>query len=967
MSHVSFEDGLKKLSMINKICTTHTGFYSLDQNNIDNTYIRFHLDEAKRYEPTAIYVTQLENQAPKPQIYIYDNTGNKKLPKDIKQLHKELWNSAKVPMFFVFTDTEVKIYNCRKSSDDGKNVPTALEIVKLTSDAQEQLNKIKSFDAKMFDSGAFWNQEKYAKEFEFKHSVYDVLLDDLMSLREELIAKSALSEKTTESLLIKSILIKYLDERGVFNQQERDNYWSQFLDNATTFTELFNSSSSIVNLLDTLKEHFNGGVFDISNDREELLDKDLSAFKKFLEADTETTQNKHTQKLIWSKYSFKDLPVELISNIYELFLKSEEKETNGIVYTPPILVDFMIDEVMPLDEPKKDFKLIDPSCGSGIFLVAAYKRLIQWWTIEHNWGKPTISQAQQIIKDSIFGVDKEDGAVEVSLFSISLALCDTFLPEEIWDDLKFEDLRKSNIVQKDFFLYMQDENTHNIFDLVIGNPPFVNKQAKWTNIAKEVAKNDPVPDTQLSFLFIKQSLKLLKPSAYLCMIQPSAFLYSQGTFNFRNNIFTNYKCHQVIDFACLNTSLFKKSKNKNSADVAISVSFIQNIQPDIEKDNILHLAVRQTFLAKEKIYFDLSYYDFHWLKYKDVLEQKSIWKCDLMGGSRIRSIIKRLEQYTTLKDFLKNKEKDGWIYKSGFFTGNKKTPKDFFENNFLTNRPTLPTSAFSENGIDYSKIELLQESTFEAPRQMELFQEPLVLIKEIIGKQKLAIEYVDKSFLSFRKGINGIHAPMKDKKKLKQLAKTLKDQSILYIFYTIATSGRAGVSKATSLLKNDIDLLPYPKNIQDLQLSKTEQYFANDTLDYMMDFCKGTSKSPLLKDVNDIQMIDFENVYCELLNTVYKEVHSLGNKKTSSYVCVAFYFKTKPMNTLLNKDELSDAILENLVKNKVGKNIHITRILRFYDDNVIYFIKPKQYRFWLKSIAVRDADETFSDLIKMGY
>lgn len=967
MSYISFEDGLKKLSMISDTSTIQTGFYALGQRNIDNSYIRIHLDEAKRYEPTAIYVTQLENQAPKPQIYIYDNTGNTKLPKNIKQLHKELWNSAKVPMFFVFTDTEVKIYNCRKSSDNKEDIPDALEILKLTSDTQEQLNKIKSFDAKMFDSGAFWNQEKYAKEFEFKHSVYDVLLDDLMSLREKLIAKSELSEKTTESLLIKSILIKYLDERGVFNQQERDNYWSQFLDNATTFTALFDNSRAIVDLLDTLKDHFNGGVFDISNDREEFLGKNLGAFKEFLEADTETTRYKHTQKLLWSKYSFKDLPVELISNIYELFLKSEEKETNGIVYTPPILVDFMIDEVMPLDEPKKDFKLIDPSCGSGIFLVAAYKRLIQWWRIENNWGKPTIAQAQKIIRDNIFGVDKEDGAVEVSLFSISLALCDTFLPDEIWDDLKFEDLRKSNIIQKDFFLYIQEGNKHNMFDLVIGNPPFVNKQLKWTNAAKEVAKKDPVPDSQLSFLFIEQSLKLLKPSGYLCMIQPSAFLYSQGTLNFRNNIFTNYKCHQVIDFACLNTSLFKKSKNTNSADVAISVSFIQNIQPNIEQDNILHLTVRQTFLSKEKIYFDLSHYDFHWLKYKNVLEQKSIWKCDLMGGSRIRSIVKKLEQYTTLKDFLKNKEKDGWIYKSGFFTGNKKTPKDFLENNFLTNRPTLPTSAFSENGIDYSKIELLQENTFEAPRQIELFQKPLVLIKEIIGKEKLAIEYIDKSFLSFRKGINGIHSPMRDKNKLKQLAKTLKEQSRLYIFYIIATSGRAGVSKATSILKKDIDLLPYPENIQDLKLSKIEQYFADDTLDYMINFCKGTSKSPLLKEVNDTQMIDFENVYCELLNTVYKEVYSLGSKETSSYMCVAFYFKTKPSKTLLDEEGLSDTVLENLVENKVEKNIHITRILRFYDKNIIYIIKPKQYRFWLKSIAIRDVDETFPDLIKMGY
>ncbi len=961
MSVISFEDSLKQLSMIG---ANESGLYYLNQTDIENNYIRFFLEEAAAYRPTAVYITKLENQTPKPQIYIYDNTDNHLSSENIHQLHKELWNSAKVPMFFIFNHTEVKIYNSRKYTGD--NLST-MEILNLASTAQKEINKRKFFNAQMFDSGAFWNHEKYAKEFTFKNSVYDVLLDDLMNLRNELIKDSSLSEKTTESLLIKSILIKYLDERGVFKQEKLGNYWSQFLKDANTFTDLFSDSKSIVKLFETLKEHFNGGVFDISTHREELLAKDLSAFKEFLEADTEGTENKLTQKLLWAKYSFKDLPVELISNIYELFLKSDEKEANGIVYTPPILVDFMIDEIMPLDKPQHDFKLIDPSCGSGIFLVSAYKRLIQWWRLENNWQKPSIAQAQEIIKNSIYGVDKEDGAVEVSLFSISLALCDTFLPDEIWDDLVFEDLRESNILQEDFLEYIQNENNHGTFDLVIGNPPFVNGEKNLTSAAKDVVLQSPVPDKQLSFLFLEQSLKLLKPKAHLCMIQPSAFLYSQGTLAFRKKIFTQCKCHQVIDFSCLNTSLFKKSKGKNSADVAISVSFLQNIEPNREQDSVLHLTVRQTFLAKEKIYFDLSHYDFHWLKYQDVLDQKSIWKCDLMGGSRIRTIVKNLEKYPTLINFLDEKKKDGWIYKSGFFEGNKNTSKVFKENNFLTGFPTLPTSAFTENGIDYNQIERLNEKEFEAPRQIELFQEPLALIKEIVGKKELVVEYVDRPFLSFRKGINGIHVPAVDSDKLKSLVNVLKEHSKVYIFYTIASSGRAGVSKATSLLKKDIDLLPYPNNIEELKLSKIEQYFANDTLDYMMDFCKGTSKSPLLKKSTPEQMKEFSRVYCELLNTVYKDVQPLGSKETDSYILTAFYYKTKPVNTLLDESSLNDEILGELVKNKVGKYIHINRVLRFYDENIIYLIKPKQYRFWLKSIAVRDADETFSDLIKMGY
>jgi len=551
-----------------------------------------------------------------------------------------------------------------------------------------------------------------------------------------------------------------------------------------------------------------------------------------------------------------------------------------------------------------------------------------------------------------------------------IVLCDTFLPDVIWEKLKFDNLEESgNVIAQDFFEYIQEEKHHNTFDLVIGNPPFVNKYKEWTDIAKKIeGYTSSIPDKQLSFLFLEHSLKLLKKEAFLVMVQPSAFLYSQNSFSFRNKIFQDYKCHQIIDFACLNTSLFKKSNTKDKgADVAVSVSFLQNKKPKIEKDLILHITVRKTFLAKEKIYFDLSHYDFHWLQYTDTLNQKSIWKCNLMGGSRIRSIIKKFEQYPTLKEYLDTKEEDGWIYKSGFFEGNKRNPRDFNENNFLTNNPTLPTRAFTEKGIDFTKVVNLKEDAFEAPRQIELFQSPLVLIKEVVGKKSLLIEYIDRPFLSFRKGINGIHAPLKERNELIKFSNRVKEQSKLYIFYSVATSGRAGVSKATSLLKKDIDLLPYPKDYKDLNLSKVEQYFANDTLDYMMDFCKGNKKSPLLKNVTDKQLDEFQLVYCELLNSTYDDFKPLNSFETESFIGCSFYYKDKPRKLLIENSQELEENLFSIINNKIGQNVNIKRVLRFYDDNVIYIIKPKQYRFWLKSIAVRDADETYADLVEMGY
>ena len=85
----------------------------------------------------------------------------------------------------------------------------------------------------------------------------------------------------------------------------------------------------------------------------------------------EGQQDEDGQLNIWQLYSFKDLPVELISHIYQLFVK----DADSSVYTPPFLVRLMLGEVLSwerLDRLQQLNQIIlDPSCGSGVFLVEA--------------------------------------------------------------------------------------------------------------------------------------------------------------------------------------------------------------------------------------------------------------------------------------------------------------------------------------------------------------------------------------------------------------------------------------------------------------------------------------------------------------------------------------------------------------------------------------------------------------------
>jgi len=175
---------------------------------------------------------------------------------------------------------------------------------------------------------------------------------------------------------------------------------------------------------------------------------------------------------LWERYSFRDLPVELISHIYQLFVK----EADSSVYTPPFLVRLMLDEAMSWKRldwlETQNAVVLDPSCGSGVFLVEAYKRLVTHWRLRNDWKKPTIPLLKSLLK-KVHGIDLEPGAVELAAFSLCLALCDALQPEEIRHSVKlFPELMGKTIQDSCFFEARENGKLKAPVGILVGNPPF---------------------------------------------------------------------------------------------------------------------------------------------------------------------------------------------------------------------------------------------------------------------------------------------------------------------------------------------------------------------------------------------------------------------------------------------------------------------------------------------------------------
>jgi hypothetical protein len=394
---ITFNDALGKLGMDND----SIGLRFVSKREAEkNPDLYLALEQADEFGATAVYFRFYEDhRPPRPQIYLYDKSGMEQSNDSDADIHHKLWNAGIVPFCFIFRASEVLVFNCGKKPtyDVSSNFTTFHhDLINLLSNAQQKLDL---YNARKFDSGLFWESET-GKKFHYQDGAYQQLLKQLSNVKSIIISRVGKEHASlVKRLLMMLILIKYLEERvdddgkGALIPAE---FYRTFNHEDPTLKGVLNNPDTFLAVLNELskKENFNGQIFQLSDAEQQTLKKeiDLTLLQHFVMGDMEFFSKKSQstgQMSLWKLYQFNYLPIELISHIYEDFLADENgQKKKGVVYTPPSLVQLLIDQCMPLDDRKENFKVLDPACGSGIFLVGAYKRMIQWWRLKNNWKKP---------------------------------------------------------------------------------------------------------------------------------------------------------------------------------------------------------------------------------------------------------------------------------------------------------------------------------------------------------------------------------------------------------------------------------------------------------------------------------------------------------------------------------------------------------------------------------------------------
>lgn len=210
-------------------------------------------------------------------------------------------------------------------------------------------------------------------------------------------------------------------------------------------------------------------------------------------------------------YDFQDgeLSTRFLGDLYQ-DLSEYAKKTFALLQTPEFVEEFILDQTLTpalAERPLEGFKLIDPTCGSGHFLLGGFQRLLSVWDSK----APNLEARDRVQKalNAIHGVDLNPFAVAIARFrltiaalqatdeldlerapdfSFHLAVGDSLLHGRAQREFRFEGFDAD--AELSGFAYATEdlEQLKRIlrpgqYDVVVGNPPYITVKDKTLNAA----------------------------------------------------------------------------------------------------------------------------------------------------------------------------------------------------------------------------------------------------------------------------------------------------------------------------------------------------------------------------------------------------------------------------------------------------------------------------------------------------
>ena len=492
------------------------------------------------------------------------------------------------------------------------------------------------------------------------------------------------------------------------------------------------------------------------------------------------------QMYFWA-YDFKYIPIELVSAIYETFL-DEDRQITGAYYTPPEIVDYVLNEVLPFESKNQDIRILDPACGSGIFLVEAYRRLV---TLQrHARGDQNLSfeELRDLLTGSIHGVDLSEEAIQVAAFSCYLALLDFLEPKSIREEVRFPRLKGTNLFVKDFFDIDAPFNERR-YDIIVGNPPW--RSSLTAKAADYVGQNNhTIGNKQIAQAFLWRAPTLLADEGRICLLAPSkGVLFNQSGKNreFRRRFFKANEVTQIVDFSAFRRSLFRRA-------VAPMVAVFYQVHSDTDsgRNELMYLNPHPSPLSEGLAGIVVFGDEVRRFSRRQVAGHPYIWKVALWGTPRDLSLVDDLcERFPSLEEV---GESRGWLIREGVtVTGSSanRAPE-------LAAMRYVPVNAVQPFRVSSREQNRIDREVFHRPGDVNVYKGPHVLVRAGVMASGVLASVFLRDDAVFTDKITGIAGPSKDMDYLKVVCAYIN--SSLARYYQFLTASQWGVERDAVLL-----------------------------------------------------------------------------------------------------------------------------------------------------------------------
>ncbi len=874
--------------------------------------------------------------------------------KDIDDFRKGIWNLNDVPIIFIILPEEIQVYNSNIFDDENSFLG------KFSKD-----DNLEIFNIYNLANGTFF--DKYHNSFNNSKRVQNYLLENI-KITIKLLKKDKLDLEIIHSLIGKLIFSKYLIDRGIC----KDEF---FINNyGCKFNKVILKKECLFEFFNTLEEKFNPDLFKLTeNQKNKITDKHLKNLHKLFSG---FDMKNPEQAVLDCPYDFEIIPIELISNIYEAFLQdNNSKKNQKAIYTPLFLVDYILNNT--LDKKLKNntnCKVLDPSCGSGVFLVESLRRIIDKH-IEVN-STITSDELKEILTSNIYGIDIDKDAIQMTILSIQLTLFDYLDIKEI-KHFKMPQLLNKNFFNDDFFNLDGLFNSLNDFDLIVGNPPWGSKQKSHIEYCKE--KDLPVSNKQIAQSFLLRVDDFINESSDVALIVTSKLLYNFNDSKFRKYFLKNFNLTEVLEFSSIRKEIF------NNAIGPGSILFYNTNMKNC--NNVKHISLKpnKLFYLLSSVVIQKS--DIKFISQKDLHDYDWVWKVLVYGNTLDFQLINRLHSKKNIGQYIKKYD----LFSSfGIMKGNgNKDATKYFKYDFLDVQHKMLRRYY----IDERHIEKWNIANVSRPRTKETFTPPYVLVKKTLTQDFECVSTYSEKQWVFTDSVMSIKGEEYDEKLLKCMVGFLNSK--LFSYLSFLTFSSIGIEREQIFL-NEIKNIPMI--INDTLVNYVDEMLNNKDSDKLQIIQEKIDKlifdllsfTDLEKDLVNyftdvtLQILKKENVYHKVSNEIledyimvfvkyFKNYFKAENNeyfhaecyKSEHFIGIRFIIDEKPPKHLIGYNENKTDILNLFgdISIEEKQNLFVQKDIKGFEETSFYVIKSNEFKNWHRAIARKDLIEFTNSLM----